>query len=85
MLAFPLRLPVDLDVWRAALHRPLLQSGTHLQEEETLRFPRGTGHHGPQFLEASTRLDGRVQGTAYASTPPAGDQLLAERPARLSL
>lgn len=58
MLACCLRRPVDLDVWRAALHHPLLQSRPHLQEEETLWLPGGARHHGPQFLEASPRLDG---------------------------
>lgn len=52
----------DLDVWRSAAHRPLLQSRSHLQEEEALRLSGGTGHHGPQLPEASTRMDGRVQG-----------------------
>lgn len=54
--------PSDLDVWGAAAHHPLLQSRSHLQEEETLRITGGAGHHGPQFPASGSRVDGRVQG-----------------------
>lgn len=60
MLACPLHPPVDLDVWWPALHHPMLQSRPHLQEEETIWLPGGTGHHGPQFLAAGPCMDGRV-------------------------
>lgn len=61
--------PADLDVWRAALHHPLLQGRPHLQEEEALWLPGGARHHGPQFPEAGPRVDGRVQGNARGRAP----------------